>query len=100
MVIKINGKTLGETLDSFGNCKGHETLAPLLDCSNVPVPNLSQIPNPNEYAYYIDYLIARLDHFNYSMMSKTEVTDSLYRFFADIPEWFVDLSRNIVEGVF
>jgi hypothetical protein len=53
-------------------------LPPSMDCSDIPVP--TEEPIRDDYSNNFDYMLAEVDHFNYSFMSKTEVTDFLYRY--------------------
>lgn len=60
----------------IGFLKGEQYV--LMDCSEVPVP--MDEPLKESYTNGFDYIIAKVDYFNYSLMSKTEFTDFLYRY--------------------
>ncbi len=76
MIIKMNGTKVYE--DETG-CD-FVSYQVGFNCSDVPTPDLSQQLDASDFNNKFDFLMAKLDHMNYTLMSKTELTDYLYRY--------------------
>jgi hypothetical protein len=62
-----------------------------MNCSDVPVPDLSQSPNG---------VLDHIDHVNYAIMSKTQFTEFLYRYTQDNTRALVDLAESMKDLFF
>jgi len=102
MIVKINGVVEGvdgrvaEKVIDNADCKVAFVESGFkFDCADVWVPDLEKVLNPGAFPTKLHYIMAKWDRLNYSLMSKHEFTDFLYRLSTDTVEKPFDVVKNM-----